>query len=429
MNSPQNDYENITRRILRFEAFSDNKKLTQATIERYQKQLDKISSGYNFDDSLSYLYCALYEMQASIYEAQGDNDSAIRFLNEAADIKPHGQSFVSRGAQQWYDKELETAAAASHEIYKQRVGRSKLSKRTKVIFWFIVGLLVLLGSVSGPISDYFTIKNASPTMLKLAQDAGMTRRGKLIFLRSNPQLVSDPDLAKVCSSAQTNNNGFIEQGCFVPNQSDPTTGRIYIRQMSSELYSLEVSTAAYEMLHPAYISLTEQSDGGAALNKAIESNLASLSDDQLAAQVANFAKTEPGARDLELFSILGTGYSNISSDLAAYYAPYLTNLSTVVSLNDQVSQLFQNDVAQLKQLEDSINKADANANTAYRNSASWARAGNQYEDDYNYNIYKHDIELENSYVDQYNTLLDQYKVLVDEYNGQQFSPENQVQAQ
>lgn len=430
MTNPTEDYENIAKHIHKFESLSDNHRVTKATIDRYQKQLDKISSQYEYDDSIGYLYFSFYELQAYIYKELDDDVSAIKFLTEAADIKPNGQDFVSRAAQEWYDNELELAANASNEMYKKSVGSGrKYSKRTKIIFWSIVGVIVLLVIVSGPLSDYFTIKNANPTMIKLAQDAGMSRKGELIFLRTSPQLVSDSELAQMCPAAQTNNNGFIEQGCYVPNQSDPTTGRIYLRQMSSDLYNLEVTTAAYEMLHPVYISLAGSGTSASSLNTTIENNLTALSDNNLTAQVANFAKTEPGAKDLELFSILGTEYSGITTDLASYYSPYINDISSVVSLNNQVAQIFQNDQTQLTQLQSQINTAHNQANIAYADSVSWANVGNQYEDNRNYNIYTQDFTNENNLITQYNQLLDQYNVLVSEYNGQQFNADTPIQSQ
>ena len=440
---PEQDYEQIATHILEFESLSDNNKLTKSTIESYQKQLDKISAKYVYDEPLGYLYCGFYELQAFIHKAEGDNKAAIKFLTEAADIKPHGLDFVSHAAQEWYSQELEKAVALSNEMYKQSMKKQrKFSKRAKITAWSVVGVVVLLIVLANPISDYLTIKDANPTMLKLARDADMTRKGELLFLRTNPQLVNDTQLAQFCPDAQTNNSGFIEQGCFVPNQSDPTTGRIYLRQMSSDLYDLEVTSAAYEMLHTAYAGLIINSSS--ALNSDIESNYASVNDPTIAADVALFAKTEPGARDDELFSMLGTSdYDSLSTSLQSYYTPYLNNPDIVVGDNNQVNALFQNDQTQLKQLNDTLNTDNITinnildeANTAYADSVSWANAGNAYEDNYNYNIYSQDYNIYsqdvddyNNTVDQYNQTLQDYEKLVTEYNGQQFNEASPIQSQ
>lgn len=266
-----------------------------------------------------------------------------------------------------------------------------------------------------PYSDNYVLTHADPAIVKLADEAGMSRKGKLVFLRTDPQFVSDTEMQTACAenTAANNSNGFIEQGCYSPG-----TNRIYLRKMPSNLHSLEVSTASYEMLHPVYISL-QHSSKGKTLDQAIEANFTSINDKHLQDQVANFAKTEPDARDLELFSLLGTGYANLTGDLAAYYTPYFDDINKTVSANNQVLQLFQSNQAQLAQLKDSIARYDALANSAYASSVRWANAGSESWDTYYYNLYKQYIAQENTSIDQYNALIVSYNTLVTEYNGSQ----------
>lgn len=324
-----------------------------------------------------------------------------------------------------YNKVLANKSARSYKA------NSKVRWTTLVI----VGIIVLVAVLHRPVDNYITIHTANQTMVKLAQNAGMSTEGEVLFLRTKPQLVTDSQMESDCSSntAASNSDGFIEQGCY-----DPTTNRIYIRKVPSDLYNLEVSTAAYEMLHPVYLSIYN-SGQGTALDQAIESNYKAINDSFLNTQVANFAKTEPGDRDLELFSLLGTGYSNLSNNLANYYVPYFNNIAETVYANNAVTQLFQNDVTQLNQLNTTINSDDNNtnneyatANVAYNDSVSWANEGNQYEDTYNYNIYtqdyntySQDINQENSDINQYNQVLQSYNTLVTQYNGTQ--PVSQIQ--
>ena len=279
-------------------------------------------------------------------------------------------------------------------------------------------LLAVGGTVAlaiGPISDSLTLDNADPAMVALAMQAGMSRRGELVFLRTQPRLVSDADMESVCAdnTAANNSNGFIEQGCF-----DPAANRIYIREMPADLQKLEASTAAYEMLHPVYLAI-HASKQGPALDRAIEANYQAITDPQLQAQVANFSKTEPGARDLELFSLLGTGYTNLTSDLTSYYAPYFNDISATITANQQVAQLFNDDKTKLDGLKAQIDQYHSSADAAYATSVYWARSGSQYWDDYYYNIYRQDINKENAAVTQYNQFLDVYNKLVTEYNGTQ----------
>ena len=314
---------------------------------------------------------------------------------------------------------------------------SKTYRKKKVIFIMAASVIVLglAGLVlSGPIKDEITIKTANPTMIKLAQESGMSRKAELIFLRTKPQLVTSSQMASDCSenTAANNSNGFVEQGCY-----DPKINRIYILRMPSELYNVEVSTAAYEMLHPVYISIYN-SGSGSALDNAIETNYQSINDAFLNSQVSNFAITEPGDTDLELFSLLGTNYSNLTQNLANYYQPYFDNIEETIAANDQVTQLFQSDLGQLNQLTSSMNTyynaaitAISDANTEYGYSVSWADAGYQSEDDYYYNIYSQDFNIFSqdrtdfiNTANQYNQILQTYNYLVAEYNGQQFNQAN-----
>ncbi len=296
----------------------------------------------------------------------------------------------------------------------KRLLKSALTIALTVAAIYAVGVVLYL-NVWIPYSDNYVLTHADPVMIKLADEAGMSRKGKLVFLRTSPQFVSDTEMQTVCAenTAANNSNGFIEQGCYSPSDN-----RIYLREMPADLHELEVSTASYEMLHPVYISLRESREGDA-LDAAIEANYLAINDAHLNEQVANFAKTEPEARDLELFSLLGTNYTNLSASLSRYYAPYFDDISKTVAANNAVTKLFNDSQAELDQLKAQIDQCDTRANNAYAASVRWANAGSQYWDDYYYDLYTHYIDQENTAIDRYNTLIVSYNALVTEYNGTQ----------
>lgn len=292
---------------------------------------------------------------------------------------------------------------------------------------FILGLGTAVGIVYlQSVSDYAVLKNADPTIVALAQQAGMSRKGELVFLRAKPQLVSDDQMRSDCAdnAAANNKNGFIEQGCFVPNARNHATGRIFIRKMPPNLYDQEIVTATYEMLHSVYFSVSA-SRQASALVQAIENNYNTVHNPALDSQIVNFAKTEPGYRDLELFSLLGTEYAKLSPDIESFYAPYFVSRTLTVDSYGRVSAIFQNEQNQLNQLRLTRASDEGKANTAYADSLAWAKQGNAYEDTYNYNIYKNYIAQENAIIDQYNQLSQEYNTLVTEYNGSQ--PVNSIQ--
>ncbi len=282
---------------------------------------------------------------------------------------------------------------------------------------FLIGVIVAsIILFYQPFSNYLILKNANPAMVLLAQQAGMSKKGELVFLRAKPQFATDAQMSSDCAAnaAANNKNGFIEQGCYVPNRHNHSIGRIYIRQMPANLYDQEIVTAAYEMLHSVYFS-----NYSSELVMAIENNYNHVLNAALEAQVINFAKTEPGYRDLELFSLLGTEYSKLSPALTSYYAPYFTNRNLAVDSYNRVTVVFQNEQTQLQQIKQTIVKDDSLANTAYADSLAWANVGNTYEDNYDYNIYKNYIAQENTAINQYNLLSKAYNTLVTEYNGTQ----------
>ncbi|MGI0133382.1 MAG: hypothetical protein ACREBW_00275, partial [Candidatus Micrarchaeaceae archaeon] len=167
-----------------------------------------------------------------------------------------------------------------------------------------------------------------------------------------------------------------------------------------------------------------------AVDQAIEANYTRVKDADLEAQVANFAKTEPGARDLELFSLLATGYTGLAGDLTQYYAPYFDNLNVSVTANNQVRQLFKQSESQMQAIKTQIDEYDRLARNAYNTSVVRARAGDQAGDDYYYNQYRQYLDQENTAINQYNGVLGSYNALVTEYNGSQpVGQINQAQTQ
>lgn len=305
--------------------------------------------------------------------------------------------------------------------------KEKKGKPLRIMFgrknYFIASGIFLIGLIVAgiiifyqPLSDYLVLKNANPEMVTLAEQAGMSRQGELVFLRADPQFASDSQMSIDCAgnAAANNKNGFIEQGCYLPSKHNSSVGRIYIRQMPANLYDQEIVTAAYEMLHSVYFTKSSSQ-----LVMAIESNYANINNSNLDSLVVNFAKTEPGYRDLELFSLLGTEYSNLTPKLTGYYSPYFSNRTLTLDSYNRVRAIFKTNKDQLTKLSQVITSDNSLANTAYADSIAWAKTGNAYEDSYDYGIYKNYITQENTAIRQYNQLSQAYNTLVTEYNGSQ----------
>jgi predicted nucleic acid-binding Zn-ribbon protein len=122
-------------------------------------------------------------------------------------------------------------------------------------------------------------------------------------------------------------------GCYVDD-------RIYLYYVTdSRLNGIKEVTAAHEMLHAAYQRMSDTER--AHVNKLVEAEYQKLTTDpDFAERMAYYARNEPGERDNELHSIIGTEVANINPELEAHYAKYFTDRSKIVALHDSYDAEF-----------------------------------------------------------------------------------------
>lgn len=285
----------------------------------------------------------------------------------------------------------------------------------------MVGLFVGTAFGLGPIRDSMTLRSADPAMKALALAAGLNHNGELVFLRTHPQLDSIAQMMTDCPN-KSSKDGYVEQGCF-----DPASNRINIRDMPNDLKKVEIVTAAHEMLHAAYAQ--DSSSQRQSIDKKVERQLPAVQDSALHSRLSEYAKLEPGARDNELHSILGTEYGQLQPALTAYYGQYFTDRSNVVAANTAVDSLFKNDKNQIVSAENSINQNETAAKSLYSQSVAAGRSGNAGADDYYYNQYNAKIDTINRQIDHYNQLITQYNTFASEYDGHPISQIQNVQTE
>ncbi len=165
--------------------------------------------------------------------------------------------------------------------------------------------------------------NPSTAIISLTERAGMNDNGKFIFFASQPKLESTNDFNKVCNKIE-NSNSIL--GCY-------NSLHIYIYDVTdSKLDGVREVTATHETLHAAYIRLSNNDK--AKVNKLIEVEYEKLKNNSEFLQLmAFYERTEPGERDNELHSLIGTEVSIISPELEKYYSKYFTDRQKVVALN------------------------------------------------------------------------------------------------
>lgn len=180
-----------------------------------------------------------------------------------------------------------------------------------------IDLVVLLAVL---IAGFFALKNAQAIgdwwhaqrydppadIAKLAEDAGMSERGKQLFFRFSPQLVSEEQLAEICSGDKL--------GC-VEGRS------LYLLQFrNGEEYNRTIVSAAHEMLHVAYSRLLEQE------KKRLEDLLDKELRKPTAAEVIKQLTAYPEADYFnEAHSFIGSEIPAVDAELEAHYRQYFAD--------------------------------------------------------------------------------------------------------
>jgi hypothetical protein len=211
--------------------------------------------------------------------------------------------------------------------------------------------------------DQLAVWQYTPTadVTAFADRTAMTDRGEFLFYASQPSIEGTQVFNDKC--------GRIEQSSAVLGCYDGRNIFVYDVK-NAKLDGIREVTAAHEMLHAAYqrLGATERTK----VNALVEAEYAKLSGNQeFAERMAFYARTEPGERDNELHSIIGTEVATISPELEQHYKQYFTDRSKVVALHTQYATVFyelqsrsQELSSELEKLADTIEAASNSYNQA-----------------------------------------------------------------
>jgi len=212
-------------------------------------------------------------------------------------------------------------------------------KRSKV--WIIVNsvicLLLIAASAWVVLNRQFVIDqiavwqfHSTPQLDALVDRAGMNNHGKFFFLASRPVLDGTQNFNNECARIESTTSIL---GCYSNNQ-------IFIYDVTDKaLDGVREVTATHETLHAIYNRLsTDEKDKIDVLLEAEYKKLQGNKD--YADRMAFYARTEPGERDNELHSVVGTEIAKISPELETYYSKYFTNRQDVVALNKKYMSKF-----------------------------------------------------------------------------------------
>ena len=185
-------------------------------------------------------------------------------------------------------------------------------------------------------------------IVSLVNRAGMNENGKFYFIASKPKLYSKEeasDFNKVCVRTESTTAIL---GCY-------RAAKIYIYKVTdNQLDGINEVTAAHEMLHAVYDRMSD--DEKQMVNKLIEDEFSNNANNKDFTSLMDYYNhSEPGQRDKELFSIIGTTVAGVSIKLEDYYVKYFSNRQNVVDLSAKYKSVF----ATLKNRADELlNKID-----------------------------------------------------------------------
>ncbi len=165
----------------------------------------------------------------------------------------------------------------------------------------------------------------------LVDRAGMNDNGKFYYLASQPKLDATSDFNNECNRIE---NVTAILGCY-------SGSRIYIYDVTNkQLDGVREITATHETLHAVYVRLS--TDEQSKVNTLLETEYKKLENNKdYTDRMAFYARTEPGERDNELHSVIGTEIANISPALETYYSKYFSDRQKVVALDIKYNSVFQ----------------------------------------------------------------------------------------
>ncbi|MDB5183642.1 MAG: hypothetical protein JWO07_323 [Candidatus Saccharibacteria bacterium] len=265
----------------------------------------------------------------------------------------------------------------------------------------------------------------------IASKANLSDSGRFIFYASEPAVDEKAAFNQECERKES---GTAILGCYV-NQ------RIFLYNVTdTRLDGIEEVTAAHEMLHAVYERMS-QSDRSS-VNTLVEAEYQKLkSNPEYAERMAFYDRTEPGERDNELHSIIGTEVASISPELEAHYDKYFNKRSDVVGFYASYNSAFTSLANQAKAIStklDSINiqikstsdKYNADVKTLNTDISDFngRAAGGSFTSQAQFNAQRDTLvtrantisserDTINGLIDQYNTLRGQYNDIVTQSNA------------
>lgn len=238
------------------------------------------------------------------------------------------------------------------------------------------------------IKDYALAMTFQPTaeVTDITSTLSLTSAGERTFNASQPEIGTSSDFNSKCRSNEADSPIL---GCY-------TNQRIYLFSINNKkLDGIEDVTAAHELLHAVYerMSDAQKSD----INVELERVYEVVKNKDLEERMDYYAKHEPGERENELHSIIGTEVEDVGPVLQEHYEKYFTDRQSIVERFKRVDSVFQDVQNRSSQL---VKQLDDLADSIAVRKAEYERQNSQVEVDiqnYKNRTYSSQSEADNDY--------------------------------
>jgi len=298
------------------------------------------------------------------------------------------------------------------------------SKSSKLLLKIVLLLLLPLSVAGGVIfvvSNYYyditdqinLLNYKAPTNIaRLADDASLTDKARKIFYVHRPELNGKTVFNQNCPIPELT---FV-LGCY-------TGDNIYLLDIQKpELEPAEPVTAAHEMLHAAYVRLSDSERQR--VDGLLREQFESTKDQRLIDLVAKYEAHDPESVPTELHSIIGTEVAKLNPQLEEYYTQYFVDRSKVIadfqgyekvfsSLETKIDSLQ----ASLKTTKSKIAKLESTIEEQLEDIDSINTKLKNLEAKGDVSAYNELVPDQNQLVNSYNTNIRSYRSLIKSYNS------------
>lgn len=254
------------------------------------------------------------------------------------------------------------------KLWRRKSGRGSTTGLVILATSILAALLLVLNRQY--VVDQLSVWQYQPSQdaVLLAERASLNDNGRFLFYANHPAIEDATSFNKDCGRKEMSTAIL---GCF-------NGQKIFIYDVTDQrLDGIREVTAAHETLHAAYARLApaEKSKIDALLGAEYETL---KNDSNFAERMAFYERTEPGERNNELHSIIGTEVASVSPELEGYYKKYFKDRNSVVTLHQNYAKVF-NDLQ--KRGEDVAAQLTALTHTIETESAAYNKAVSQLNQD------------------------------------------------